>query len=93
MERRYIGREDTAEVAFRAAEKAIEDAGINKESLDSVIVTHNFGQINNEYNLTSLIPNVASLVKNRLQIKNHRCVAIDLLFGCRLLVVRWTTNK
>jgi 3-oxoacyl-[acyl-carrier-protein] synthase-3 len=81
-ERRYIGSEDTAEVAFRAAKKAIEDTGIDKESLDSVIVTHNFGQINNECKLTSLIPNVASLVKNRLQIKNHRCVAIDLLFGC-----------
>ena len=81
-ERRYIGGEDTAEVAYHAARKAIEDAGIDKESLDCLIVTHNFGQINNDCNLTSLIPNVASLVKNRLKIKNHRCVAVDLLFGC-----------
>lgn len=81
--RRYAGdNTDTVQLAVYASEQAIEDANIDKELIDGIIVAHNFGNLKNGLDYPLLLPNVAALVKNRLQIKNHQCFAYDILFGC-----------
>jgi len=82
-ERKYIGDDqDTAALGARAGERAIEDAGINKENIDGIIVAHNFGNIQPGDHQGQMIPNLAAVVKHRLGIHNHKCFAYDVLFGC-----------
>ncbi len=82
-ERRYAQKEHTtSNLAFFAAEKAIINAGIDKETLDYIIVAHNFGDIVDGYSQGDTLPSLATRVKHQLQIKNSKCVAYDLLFGC-----------
>jgi len=83
QERRYIKPELTnSDIAFYAAEKAIADAKIDKESLDYIIVAHNYGDIQYNTEQSDTVPSIASRVKHLLQIKNPKCVGYDLLFGC-----------
>lgn len=72
----------TSDMAFFAAEKAIADAGIDKEDLDYIIVAHNFGDILHDNKKSALVPTLASKVKHLLKIENPDCVAYDLPFGC-----------
>lgn len=82
-ERRYIGEKyTTSDIANFAAEKAIEDAGIDKETLDYIIVAHNYGDVKHDTHQSDTVPSIASRVKHLLRIKNPRCVAYDVLFGC-----------
>lgn len=82
-ERRYVKPEQkTSDIAYLSAKDALESSGIDKESLDYIIVAHNFGDIEDGTNRVSLVPSVASRVKFLLQIKNPDCVAYDLPFGC-----------
>lgn len=82
-ERRYA-RDDqqTSDIASIAAERAIKDAGIDKESLDGIIMAHNFGNIPKGKVQTDILPSLASRIKYNLQIENPFCVAYDILFGC-----------
>jgi 3-oxoacyl-[acyl-carrier-protein] synthase-3 len=83
QERRYAEDDlQTSDIAFFAAEKAIADAQLNKETLDYIIVAHNFGNIAKGSIQSDFIPSVAAKVKNLLQIENPKCVAYDLIFGC-----------
>ncbi len=82
-ERRYI--EDnlvTSEIAHFAAEAAISDANIDKETLDYIIVAHNYGDLKHGTHQSDTVPSLASRVKYLLRIKNPKCVAYDVLFGC-----------
>lgn len=82
-ERRYV--EDTlntSDIAFLAAEKAIADADIDKERLDYIIFAHNFGDVAHGQSQGDTLPSLATRVKHHLRIKNPKCVAYDLLFGC-----------
>ncbi|MBT8179340.1 MAG: ketoacyl-ACP synthase III [Eudoraea sp.] len=82
-ERRYARDEyNTSDLGYFAAERAIEDAGIDPETLDYIIVAHNFGNVLKGHPHTDTVPSLATRVKNRLNIQNPRCVAYDLLFGC-----------
>ncbi len=82
-ERRYVNNDlNTSEIAFFAAEKAIADAGIDKESLDYIIFAHNFGDVNHGQAQSDMLPSLATRVKHQLKIKNPKCVAYDILFGC-----------
>lgn len=82
-ERRYLGSdEDAAGAAAKAGLAAIQDAGVDPESLDGIIVAHNFGNILEAGCRSHLIPNLAAMAKNRMGIQNHRCAAWDVLFGC-----------
>ncbi|MGS2738684.1 3-oxoacyl-ACP synthase III family protein [Sinomicrobium sp. M5D2P17] len=82
-ERRYAKEHlNTSDLAFFAAEKAIEDSGIDAETLDYIIVAHNFGDVKHGSIQGDTVPCLASRVKHSLQIKNPKCVAYDLLFGC-----------
>ncbi len=82
-ERRYVEDEYVcSDIAFFAAEKAIADAGIDKETLDYIIVAHNFGDVKSGATHSDLVPALASRVKHKLAIENPFTVAYDLPFGC-----------
>lgn len=82
-ERRYAREEyATSDLGYFAAERAITDAGIDKESLDYIIFAHNFGDISHGASQGDTVPSLGTRVKHRLGIKNPACVAYDLLFGC-----------
>ncbi|QLG45991.1 3-oxoacyl-ACP synthase III family protein [Costertonia aggregata] len=82
-ERRYAEKNlNTSDIAFLASEKAIADAGIDKEELDYIIFAHNFGDITHGQSQSDMLPSLATRVKHHLRIKNPKCVAYDMLFGC-----------
>lgn len=82
-ERRYVTDDlNTSDIATIAAKKAIEDAKIDPETLDYIIFAHNFGDVKKGAIQTDLLPSLASRVKFNLRIKNTKCVAYDMLFGC-----------
>lgn len=82
-ERRYVEPEvNTSEIAFEAAQKAVADSGVDPETLDQIIVAHNFGNVLKHTIQTDVLPAIASRVKHSLGILNPNCIAYDLLFGC-----------
>jgi 3-oxoacyl-[acyl-carrier-protein] synthase-3 len=83
QERRYV-KDDllSSDIATIAAKKAIEDANIDPETLDYIIFAHNFGNVRKGAIQTDLVPSLATRVKYDLRIKNPKCVAYDMLFGC-----------
>ena len=82
-ERRYADKEHkTSDLATFAAKNAIKDAGIDKETIDYIIVAHNFGDIEYGTNQYIALPSVATIVKHKLDILNENCVAYDIIFGC-----------
>ncbi|EHQ28173.1 3-oxoacyl-ACP synthase III family protein [Mucilaginibacter paludis] len=82
-ERRYARPEQRAsDLGFLAAKDALESSGIDAETLDYIIVAHNFGDVTYETNRSDMVPTLASRIKHMLGIKNADCVAYDLPFGC-----------
>ena len=82
-ERRYACMELTSsDLAFFASQKAIENANIDPETIDYIIFAHNFGDVRHGSIQSDMLPSLATRVKHKLQIKNPRCVAYDILFGC-----------
>ena len=82
-ERRYLEENlSTSDMATVAAQKAIEDAGIDPETLDYIIVAHNYGDVKFGSIQSDTVPSLATRVKHNLRIKNSSCVAYDILFGC-----------
>jgi len=82
-ERRYADLDLTSsDLAYFAAKKAIEDASIDPEELDYIILAHNFGDVKSTSIQSDILPSLASRVKHNLKIKNPNCVAYDILFGC-----------
>jgi 3-oxoacyl-[acyl-carrier-protein] synthase-3 len=83
LERRYATEGLSAShLAAKAAARAIADSGIDKESIDQVIVAHNFGDMKNCVSSPEMVPSLASKVKRQLGISNPSCVPYDLIFGC-----------
>ena len=82
-ERRYVEKNLlNSDSAFFAAQKAIEDAKIDPETLDYIILAHNFGDVKFGAIQSDAVPSLAARVKQKLKIKNPKCVAYDILFGC-----------
>ena len=72
----------SSDLAFFAAQKAIDNAAIDPETIDYIIFAHNFGDVKKGAIQSDMLPSLATRVKHKLQIKNPKCVAYDILFGC-----------
>jgi 3-oxoacyl-[acyl-carrier-protein] synthase-3 len=70
----------TSDMACEAAKDALESSQIDPETLDYIILAHNFGDVRN--GCPDMVPSLASRVKARLKIRNPRAAAFDLVFGC-----------
>src|SRR6478609_645723 len=82
-ERRYAHTEiNTSDIGTYAAKGAIEESGIDVETLDQIITAHNFGNVIKHTIQTDAVPSLASRIKHNLQIKNPYCTPYDILFGC-----------
>ena len=82
-ERRYATDDlQSSDLAFYAAQKAIESANIDPETLDYIIFAHNYGDVKKGAIQSDMVPSLATRVKYKLRIKNPKCVAYDMLFGC-----------
>jgi 3-oxoacyl-[acyl-carrier-protein] synthase-3 len=80
-ERRYVEDNlNTSDIAFMAAENALN--GVDRESLDYIIVAQNFGDVRAGNNKFEMVPTIAARVKHKLRIKNPYTVAFDIPFGC-----------
>lgn len=82
-ERRHVSDDlVTSDVAFQAAKDALESSKIDKESLDYIIVAHNFGDMRADNRRSDFFPSIASRVKQKLGIKNPGTIPYDVPFGC-----------
>ncbi|GAA4299224.1 ketoacyl-ACP synthase III [Nibribacter koreensis] len=82
-ERRYADNNMvTSDLGFRAAQRALDHAQIDPETLDYLIVAHNYGDVKAGSGCVDMVPTLAARVKHLLQIKNPYTVAYDLPFGC-----------
>jgi 3-oxoacyl-[acyl-carrier-protein] synthase-3 len=81
--RRYVtGDLQASDIAFFAAKDALASSNIDKESLDYVIVAHNFGDVAADNRRSDFVPTIAARVKHRLEIQNPGTIAYDVPFGC-----------
>ena len=82
-ERRYANKEmKNSEMAAIAGQKALDDAGVDKEDLDYVMVATNYGNIDLETQHVDIMPSISARTKNLLKIKNNQCKPYDMTFGC-----------
>ncbi|TBR18778.1 MAG: ketoacyl-ACP synthase III [Chitinophagaceae bacterium] len=82
-ERRYATTDlNASDIATIAAKKAIENSGVDPETIDQLIFAHNFGNVLKHTIQCDAVPSLASRVKHSLGIKNPNCIAYDILFGC-----------
>lgn len=82
-ERRYVSENlNASDMAAAAGLDAIKDSGIDPETLDQIVVSHNFGDITYGTNQSRNVPSLASRVKHTLNIKRPECIAYDVLVGC-----------
>ncbi len=82
-ERRYVPSGTvTSDIAYAAAHDALTSSGLDPESLDLIIVAHNFGDVQREGGQPDLVPSLAARVKSKLRIAKPNAAAFDLVFGC-----------
>ena len=82
-ERRWVRHDQvTSDIAALAIEDACQTAGIDMETLEFIIVGHNFGDIPAGSNSTDILPGLANKVKEKLKLKNPDCICLDVVSGC-----------
>lgn len=80
-ERRYVTDGLlTSDIAAIAAREALD--GLDRESLDYIVVAQNLGDVKKDNIRTDMVPTIAARVKHKLRIKNPYTIALDLPFGC-----------
>lgn len=80
--RRYVDDNlYNSDIGTIAARQAIEDSKIDPEELDYIISATNFGDVDKN-GQQSFMPSLSASIKNKLGIKNPRCVNYDMIFGC-----------
>lgn len=80
--RRYLEDDEyNSDLGFRAAKEAIYDAQIDPETIDYIIYASNFGEVDKN-GMSNFMPSMSARVKNKLGIKNRRCINYDMIFGC-----------
>ncbi|MDR1877262.1 MAG: ketoacyl-ACP synthase III [Flavobacteriaceae bacterium] len=84
VERRYVDDDNmmNSDLSAEVGRLAIENAGIDKEELDYIIVAHNFGNIDAYERQVRIMPSISALTKHKLGIKNILCKPYDMTFGC-----------
>ncbi|MDP4183653.1 MAG: ketoacyl-ACP synthase III [Bacteroidota bacterium] len=84
IEERRWAREDqmTSDLAVIAAEEALQAAGVDRESIDFIIVGHNFGDVKKGCNRVQTLPSVSNRVKAKLGIHNPMSITHDVINGC-----------
>ncbi len=81
--RRYASANFVAsDLGFLAANEALDSSGIDPETIDYIIVAHNFGDVKFDNKKSDFVPSLAARIKYKLGIKNPQCIAMDLPFGC-----------
>lgn len=81
-ERRYVPDDMmTSDIAFEAARDAVTSSSVDPETLDAIIVGHNFGDVR-PGGRSDLVPSIAARVKARLRVRNPGAVAFDVICGC-----------
>lgn len=81
--RRYVTDDLVAsDIGYFAARDALESSGLDKESIDYIIVAHNFGDVLADNRRIDMVPSLASRIKHKLKIENPYTIAYDLPFGC-----------
>lgn len=82
-ERRYAEKGvQASDMGAGAATEALSAANLDPETLDYIIVAHNFGDIREGDTRVDMVPSLAARVKHKLGIQNPHCVAYDVPFGC-----------
>src|SRR5688572_26595338 len=82
-ERRYVSEDlNASAIAAEAGKEAILDSGIDPETLDQIIVSHNFGDVAHDSMQSQNVPSLANKVKHMLNIRRPECIGYDVLFGC-----------
>jgi 3-oxoacyl-[acyl-carrier-protein] synthase-3 len=82
-ERRYVTDDLVAsDIAFFAAKNALESSNVDPETLDYIIVAHNFADIKAENRRSDFVPSLAARVKHKLRIEKPHTIAHDTPFGC-----------
>ena len=82
-ERRYVKDEYVAsDLGFFAAQDALNSSGIDKETIDYILVAHNFGDVKNDNRKSDMVPSLATRIKHKLKIENPDTIAFDIVFGC-----------
>ena len=69
IEERKYSFELNFDIAHLAAKKAIEDANVDPETLDYIIVAHNFGDISGDSKQIDTLPSLASRARPNLKLK------------------------
>lgn len=82
-ERRYVPDHlNASDIAAEAGKEALQESGIDPETLDQIIISHNFGDVDHHSLQSQNVPSLASRVKHILGIRRPECVGYDILFGC-----------
>ncbi|MDP3642664.1 MAG: ketoacyl-ACP synthase III [Bacteroidota bacterium] len=82
-ERRWISEDlQNSDMACLAIRDACESAQIDPETLDFIIIAHNFGDVDPVSTRVDILPSLANKVKAKLEIKNPACFCHDLISGC-----------
>jgi len=82
-ERRWIEEtKSTSDMAAKAAKNALDSSGVDVETLDFIIVGHNFGDSMPGSICVDVVPSVANKVKAKLHLKKPSCITHDVISGC-----------
>lgn len=82
-ERRHVSTDQTtSDLAFHAAQEALTSSNTDPETLDYIIMAHNFGETKPGKTHSDFVPCLAARVKYKLKIENPNTVAYDIVFGC-----------
>jgi len=82
-ERRWISDElHNSDMAAMAVKDACESANIDPETLDFIIVAHNFGDVDLVSTRVDILPSLSNKVKAKLGIMNPACFCHDIISGC-----------
>ena len=82
-ERRYAPENmENSDMGLIAAQIALADSKVDPETIDQIIVAHNYGNVVKHTIQSDTVPSLASRIKHKLGIKAPSCVGYDVLFGC-----------